>query len=110
MYISRVENGHTVPSIETLEKFACALDLSLWQLFYGLDIQPRTINSPDETDGSHRPPSRREERQLQKFIAALARMNDAQRDRFMAIAAIIAKGPTRQGNSTRRPLQHSSLG
>jgi transcriptional regulator with XRE-family HTH domain len=33
-YISRVENGHTVPSLETLEKLAGALDLPLFQLFY----------------------------------------------------------------------------
>ena len=25
-YVSRVENGHTVPSLETLEKFARALE------------------------------------------------------------------------------------
>jgi transcriptional regulator with XRE-family HTH domain len=28
-YISRVENGHTVPAVETLEKFARALEVSL---------------------------------------------------------------------------------
>jgi transcriptional regulator with XRE-family HTH domain len=33
-YISRVENGHTVPSVETLEKFARALDMPLYQLLY----------------------------------------------------------------------------
>lgn len=33
-YISRVENGHTVPSLETLERFAAALDIPLYQLFY----------------------------------------------------------------------------
>src|ERR1700722_11647551 len=33
-YISRVENGHTVPAIETLEKFARALEVPLYQLFY----------------------------------------------------------------------------
>lgn len=33
-YISRVENGHTVPSVETLEKMACALDMSLYQLLF----------------------------------------------------------------------------
>ena len=32
-YLSRVENGHTVPSIETLQKIASALDLPLSQLF-----------------------------------------------------------------------------
>jgi transcriptional regulator with XRE-family HTH domain len=32
-YVSRVENGYTVPSIETLEKWTRALDISLSQLF-----------------------------------------------------------------------------
>jgi transcriptional regulator with XRE-family HTH domain len=33
VYISRVENEHTVPAIETLEKLARALELPLYQLF-----------------------------------------------------------------------------
>src|ERR1700731_331383 len=33
-YISRVENGHTVPSIETLEKMARALEVPMYRLFY----------------------------------------------------------------------------
>ena len=33
-YISRVECGHTIPTIETVEKWAKALDLELYQLFY----------------------------------------------------------------------------
>ena len=33
-YVSRVENGHTVPAVETLEKFARALEISLYHLFY----------------------------------------------------------------------------
>jgi len=33
-YISRVEHGHTVPSIETLQRFAGALDVPLYRLFY----------------------------------------------------------------------------
>jgi transcriptional regulator with XRE-family HTH domain len=32
-YVSRVENGHTVPSVETLAKFAQALEVPLYQLF-----------------------------------------------------------------------------
>jgi transcriptional regulator with XRE-family HTH domain len=32
-YLSRVENGHTVPSLDTLQKLAYALDLQLAQLF-----------------------------------------------------------------------------
>ncbi len=39
-YVSRVENGHTIPSIETLEKLARALDLSLYQLLYDGEMPP----------------------------------------------------------------------
>src|SRR5271154_950611 len=33
-YVSRVENNHTVPSIDTLEKIARALDVPIYVLFY----------------------------------------------------------------------------
>jgi transcriptional regulator with XRE-family HTH domain len=33
-YVSRVENGHTIPTIETLEKMARAVKVPLDQLFY----------------------------------------------------------------------------
>jgi transcriptional regulator with XRE-family HTH domain len=33
-YVSRVENGHTIPSVETLEKFARALVIPLYRFFY----------------------------------------------------------------------------
>ena len=33
-YISRVENGHTVPAIETLEKMARAMEIPMYALFY----------------------------------------------------------------------------
>lgn len=39
-YISRVENGHTVPTIETLQKWAGALEIPLYQLFYDGDEPP----------------------------------------------------------------------
>src|SRR5579885_1920108 len=39
-YISRVENGHTVPSVETLEKMARALEVPLYQLFYEGEVPP----------------------------------------------------------------------
>ena len=43
-YISRVENGHTVPAVETLEKFARALEVPLYQLFYDGDEPPKLPN------------------------------------------------------------------
>jgi len=39
-YVSRVENGHTVPAIETLEKMARALEVPLYQLFYDGEEPP----------------------------------------------------------------------
>jgi len=39
-YISRVEHGHTVPSIETLQRFASALDVPLYRLFYTAEDGP----------------------------------------------------------------------
>src|SRR2546428_9353899 len=39
-YISRVENGHTIPSLDTLERLASVLDVPLYQLFYEGDEPP----------------------------------------------------------------------
>jgi transcriptional regulator with XRE-family HTH domain len=43
-YISRVENGHTVPAMETLEKLARALEVPLYQLFYQGKEPPKLPN------------------------------------------------------------------
>ena len=48
-YISRVENGHTVPAIETLEKLARALEVPLYQLFYEGEEPPKMPNLPKRT-------------------------------------------------------------
>lgn len=50
-YISRVENGHTVPAIETLEKFARALEVPLYQLFYDGEEPPKLTNLPKRNRG-----------------------------------------------------------
>ena len=42
-YISRVENGHTTPSIETLERWACALEVEVYQLFYQAEGTPEAV-------------------------------------------------------------------
>jgi transcriptional regulator with XRE-family HTH domain len=44
-YISRVENGHTVPSLETLEKLAGALEVELYQLFVSGEGKPQQVGS-----------------------------------------------------------------
>jgi transcriptional regulator with XRE-family HTH domain len=45
-YISRLENGHTVPAIETLERMARALEVPMYQLFYDGEEPPKLPNLP----------------------------------------------------------------
>jgi transcriptional regulator with XRE-family HTH domain len=45
-YISRVEHGHTVPAVETLEKFARALEVPMYQLFYEGGYPPELPHLP----------------------------------------------------------------
>jgi transcriptional regulator with XRE-family HTH domain len=43
-YISRVENGHTTPSLETLERWAIALEIEFYQLFFEGKGEPESIS------------------------------------------------------------------
>src|SRR5467141_2833554 len=43
-YLSRVENGHTVPAIETLEKLARAMEIPMYQLLYDGEEPPKPLN------------------------------------------------------------------
>jgi transcriptional regulator with XRE-family HTH domain len=47
-YISRVECGHTIPSLETLEKMAKAFDLEFYQLFYSGGGTPTAPEVPGQ--------------------------------------------------------------
>ena len=46
-YISRVEHGQTVPSVETLQRFATALNVPVYRLFYTAqdELAPSTARS-----------------------------------------------------------------
>lgn len=50
-YISRVENGHTVPSVDTLEKLAKAMEIPLYRLFYDGEQPPKLPNLPKGKTG-----------------------------------------------------------
>src|SRR5579862_6176534 len=80
-YISRVENGHTVPSIETLEKIARALDLKLYQLLYYED-RPSEDLAPTSGWGSFG----REARLLNKFRQLLPRITQNNRELLLFMA------------------------
>jgi transcriptional regulator with XRE-family HTH domain len=73
-YISRVENGHTVPSVETLEKFARALDMPLYQLLYDGEKPPKSIKmqAQDIDDWASRGRGRRIFLKIQKAIQEMS--------------------------------------
>ena len=72
-YVSRVENGHTVPSIDTLEKWSRALDISLSQLF----ADNGEAAKPLPALKSHAPKLKRvAANSLRHIEAAFARMNN----------------------------------
>jgi transcriptional regulator with XRE-family HTH domain len=73
-YLSRVENGHTVPSLETLEKFARALEVPMYQLFYDGEKPP--AQRLPKTDGGWGS-SGRDARTLGRFRRLLRRSTKA---------------------------------
>ena len=77
-YISRVENGHTVPAIETLEKFARALEVPLYQLFYDGEEPPKLPNLPKRKTGEDIAwgSSGRDAKMLDKFRSLLSRADE----------------------------------
>jgi transcriptional regulator with XRE-family HTH domain len=85
-YISRVENGHTVPSIETLEKFARALDMPLYQLLYEGEGPPKSLKTQAQEidDWASRGKGRRTFSKLQN---ALQKMSVPDRTLLLYMAA-----------------------
>src|ERR1700747_3073676 len=82
-YISRVENGHTVPAIETLEKFARALEVPLYALLYDGDKPPQErSHADDDAWGSQG----KDRRYLHKLCGCLSRMKDHDRQLLMGLA------------------------
>src|SRR5579863_9768220 len=87
-YISRVENCHTVPSIETLEKMARALEVPMYQLFYEGENPPQLSDlprrRPDDkvTWGS----SRKQARALLRLRRMMSKIDE--RDRLLIISLV----------------------
>jgi transcriptional regulator with XRE-family HTH domain len=91
-YISRVENGHTVPAIETLEKMARALECPLYQLFYEGEEPPKLPNilkrksSAEMAWGS----TGKEARYLNKFRSLLGKSEESDRKLLLYMAQKMA--------------------
>ncbi len=73
-YISRVENGHTVPSVDTLEKMARALEIPLYRLFTD-DAHIKKPNIPQQKIPT-RSVTTKQDREIQAFAKLFSRMDD----------------------------------
>jgi transcriptional regulator with XRE-family HTH domain len=85
-YLSRVENGHTVPSLDTLSKIALALDLPISQ-FFSEDALGREMNTKKLSDDEL------------KFLSQIRRyssnLNDSDRKLLLAMVRKFAATATR---------------
>jgi transcriptional regulator with XRE-family HTH domain len=84
-YLSRVENGHTIPSLDTLSKIASAMELPLGQFF-----------SEPHTNGRTPPPLTEDE---VRFLAQIRRyssnLNETDRKLVVAMVKKMASGAGR---------------
>jgi len=101
-YISRVENGHSVPAIETLEKLARALEVPLYQLFYEGEEPPKLPNllkrktSDDIAWGNSGKPAM----YLHKLRRSLGKAKDADRKLILAMAQKMVAENSRRAATT----------
>ena len=89
-YISRVENGHTVPAIKTLEKVAQAMGIPLYELLYDGDKPPQGSLERNRSEvewGSFG----KDARFLNKVRGFLARMREDDRELLLRFLGRLSK-------------------
>ena len=91
-YISRVENGHTVPAIETLEKMARALEIPMYKLFYDGEEPPKLPNLPKRksSDDIAWGSAGKDARHLSKLRRLLAKTEEGDRKVLLYMAQKMA--------------------
>jgi transcriptional regulator with XRE-family HTH domain len=86
-YISRVENGHTTPAIETLEKITRALGVPLFHVFYDGEKPPVEKTKIPKGWGS----SGRDARTLERLRGLISRMKVGDISLLITMAQKMAK-------------------
>src|SRR5258708_21731380 len=96
-YISRVENNHSVPNIETLEKMARALEVPLYQLFYDGDEPPKLPSLPKlkSSDEIAWGSSGKDARFLSKLRRLLSKTDEENRKLVMHMTQKLARRSSR---------------
>lgn len=88
-YIWRVENGYTVPAIETLEKFARGLDVPIYRFFYEGRGRPPLV--PVTESGGLWGAQGDEKKMLKRFRRLLGQMDESERSLLVYLADEMAR-------------------
>ena len=77
-----MENGHTIPSIDTLQRWAAALDVEVYQLFFeGAEIpKPVPLGTTEDLDDRER-----------KLVGFFRCANEADRQFILNVGRRLAK-------------------
>jgi len=100
-YVSRVENGHTVPGVETLEKWATALKIPLYQILYDGAEPPKVLKSSSSHDSGLWGGSGRDSHDLKRLRQFLAKMGAREREMLMSMAVRMASRSRRGGSEAK---------
>lgn len=92
-YISRVENGHTVPAIETIQKLARAMEIPLYQVFYDGEDPPTAPNILKQAAADYNGwgMAGKEARILNQFRMLLGRIDKSDRKLLLHMAQKMAR-------------------
>jgi transcriptional regulator with XRE-family HTH domain len=91
-YVSRVENGHSIPAVETLEKFARALEIPLYQLLYDGEEPPKLRDFPKRKgDSTLFGATGKDARVIERFRKLLGQTNAKNQSILLHMAQKMAK-------------------
>jgi transcriptional regulator with XRE-family HTH domain len=86
-YLSRVENGHTVPSVDTLEKIARALEVPMYRIF----TEDAHVKKPKVAFTADGAAEAKLDHQFRAFARVLARVSPERRVLFFNMASKMAR-------------------
>jgi transcriptional regulator with XRE-family HTH domain len=89
-YTSRVENGMTIPSVETLEKFAYALEIPLYRFFVNGEVV-RAPKLPTTNRKAGWGTGGKNSLELRRFAKAFKRMDNRKQKLLVHLAEQMAK-------------------
>jgi len=92
-FVSRRENGHTRPTIDTLEKMAHALEVPLYQLFYDGENPPELPNLPQRkiADDLTWGVTGNDARWIARFRRLLSQINEVDRKLLISMVQKMAR-------------------